>query len=199
MVFTNNSDSIKNFSNVGIGRIITIVFQALFYLVIAALIDPETYGELIVILALAGTFSVVSLFGLNISTQVYRAKKNSEITNQITTLFIISTTIAALILLTINQIAAFLCIALSFFAMTQSNLLGLKQYKKYMIYSIIKSGTFFVIPILLYFVFDINGIIFGMAISNLIGSVPFFKYLSFYKYVSPPNHSHKYFYSVSSQ
>jgi len=183
-----NDNSIKNFSYVGIGRIITTAFQALFYLVIAALLDPETYGELIVILALAGTFSIVSLFGLNISMQVYRAKKNYEVTNQITTLFIISTTAAALILLTINQIAAFLCIALSFFAMTQSHLLGSKQYKKYMIYSTIKSGTFFVIPILLYFVFDINGIIFGMAISNFLGSIPFFKNLSFRSFTGLKNY-----------
>ena len=175
----NNNNSLKNFSHVGIGRTSIIVFQALFYLVIAALLVPEVYGELIVILALAGTFSIVSLFGLNISLQVFSAKKNSEITNQITTLFIILTTCAALILLTINQIAAFLCISLSFFAMAQYHLLGSKQYKKYLIYSIIKSVTFFVIPISLYFVFDINGIIFGMAISNFLGSIPFFKNLSF--------------------
>lgn len=184
----NNSNSIKNFSHVGIGRIITIVFQALFYLVIAALLDPEAYGELIVILALVGTFSIVSLFGLNISMQVFRAKENYEVTNQITTLFIILTTTAALILLTINEIAAFLCIAVSFFAMTQSHLLGSKQYKKYVIYSTIKSGTFFVIPILLYFVFDINGIIFGMAISNFLGSIPFFKNLSFRSFTGLKNY-----------
>jgi len=124
-----SKNTLRNFSTAGLGRIITIVFHALFYLVIAALLDPETFGELSLILALAGTFSIVSLFGLDISMQVYRAKKNSEITNQITTLFIISTTSAALILLTINQIAAFLCIATSFFAMTQSLLLGSKQYK----------------------------------------------------------------------
>ena len=184
----NDYNSIKNFSHVGIGRIITIAFQAFFYLVIAALLDPKTYGELTVILALATTFSIISLFGLHISTQVYTAKKNSEITNQIITLFIISTTSAALILLTINQIAAFLCISLSFFAMTQSHLLGSKQYKKYVIYSIIKSGTFFVIPILLYFVFEINGIIFGMAISNFLGSIPFFKNLSFRSLVGLKNY-----------
>jgi len=184
----NNNNSIKNFSHVGIGRIITIVFQALFYLVIAALLDPEAYGELIVILALAGTFSIVSLFGLNISMQVFRAKENYEVTNQITTLFIVLTTVAALILLTINQIAAFLCIAFSFFAMTQSHLLGSKQYKKFLIYSTIKSGTFFVIPILLYFVFDVTGIIFGMAISNFLGSIPFFKNLSFRSFTGLKNY-----------
>jgi len=184
----NNDETIKNFSYVGIGKIITIVFHALFYLVIAALLDPEAYGELIVILALAGTFSIVSLFGLNISMQVYRAKENYEVTNQIITLFIILTTSAALILVTINQIAAFLCIATSFFAMNQSQLLGSKKYKKYLIYSTIKGGTFFVIPILLYFVFGINGIIFGMAISNFLGSIPFFKNLSFRSLVGLKNY-----------
>jgi len=183
----NNTDSIKNFSHVGIGRIIATTLHVLFYLVIAALLDPEVYGELFVILALAGTFSTVSLFGLNISMQVYSAKKNYEITNQIITLFIILTTSAALILVTINQIAAFLCIAISFFAMTQSHLLGLKQYKKFMIYSTIKSGTSFIIPILLYFIFDINGIIFGMAISNFIASIPFLKNLSFRSFTGLKN------------
>jgi len=184
----NNDNSLKNFSYVGIGRIISIILHALFYLVIAALLDPEVYGELSVILALAGTFTILSLFGLNLSLQVYGAKKNSEITNQIITLFIITTTAASLILLTINQIAAFLCISLSFFAMTQSQLLGAKQYKKLMIYSIIKSGAFFVIPIMLYFVFDINGIIFGMAISNFLGSIPFFKNLSFRSFFGLKNY-----------
>ena len=188
MVFKDNNNSIKDFSHVGIGRIAIIVFQAVFYLVIAALLEPETYGELHVILALAGTFSTVSLFGLNISMQVFRAKKLFEITKQITTLFILSTTAAAIILLTINQIAAFLCIGLSFFAMAQSYLLGAKQYKKYVIYSIIKSGSFFLIPILLYFVFEINGIIFGMAISNLLGSIPLFKNLSFRSFTGLKNY-----------
>jgi O-antigen/teichoic acid export membrane protein len=183
-----NNDTIKDFSQVAIGRIVTIVIQAFFYLVIAALLDPEVYGELSVILALAGTFSVVSLFGLNISTQVYAAKKNYEVTNQIITLFIISTTVAALILLTINQIASILCISLSFFAMTQSQLLGAKQYRKFMIYSIIKSASFSVIPILLYFVFDINGIILGMAISNFLGSFPLFKKLSFRSFFGLKNY-----------
>ena len=64
----NNSDSIKNFSHVGIGRIITIVFQSLFYLVIAALLDPETYGELIVIL-LTGAPLSASWLGSALTTQ----------------------------------------------------------------------------------------------------------------------------------
>lgn len=173
------NETIKEFSYVGIGRVVTLALQAIFYLVLAAIIEPEIFGEINVIIALAGTFSVISLFGLHLSLQVYSAKNNSKVTEGIITLFIITTTSAALILLVFDQIAALLCVALSFFLMTQSQLLGLKQYKKFMIFSILKSATFFVIPLVLYFPFGIYGIIFGMAVSNLIGSLPFYRHLKF--------------------
>jgi len=176
-------DTIKNFSYVGIARIATVALQALFYLLFAALLDPEVYGELSVILALASTFSISSIFGLNISLQVFRAKNKSIICDQIGTLFLVLTTFAAIILLFIEPVAALLCVTLSFFTLNQANLLGLKKYKKFMFFSILKSGTFFVIPIVLYFVFDLYGIILGMAISNFLGSLPILKNLkivSFY-------------------
>jgi len=169
------NNSIKNFSFIGIGRIVTIALQALFYLLLAALLDPEIYGELSVIVALAGTFSIISSFGLGLSLQVYLAKNNSNVSAQLTTLFLISTSIAALILLFIDPIAALLCVGLSLFSLNLHRLLGLKKYKKFMTCSILKSVTFFIIPISLYFVFDIYGIVLGMAISNFIGSLPIFR------------------------
>jgi len=168
-------DTVKNFSYVGIARVSTVALQALFYLLFAAFLDPEVYGELSVILALAATFSITSLFGFNVSLQVFRAKNKSIICDQMGTLFLLLTTCAAIILLFIEPIAALLCVTLSFFTLNQSNLLGLKKYKKFMFYSILKSGTFFIIPIILYFVFDLYGIILGMAISNFLGSLPILK------------------------
>lgn len=170
-------ETVKNFSYVGIARIVVVALQALFYLLFAAVLDPEIYGELSVILALAATFSTSSLFGLNTSLQVFRAKNKSIICNEITTLFLISTTLASIVLLFIEPIAALLCISLSFFTMNQANLLGFKKYKKYMFDSILKSGAFLIIPIFLYFIFDLYGIILGMAISNFLGGFPIFKNL----------------------
>jgi len=173
-----NSSS-KNFTFIGIGRFVTIILQALFYLLFAALLDPESYGSLNVILALAGSFSIISRFGLNISMQVYQAKSNSEITKKINTLFVILTSTAALILIFIDSLAAILCIALSFYVMTQQNFLGLFQYKKFMINSILKSSLFFIIPILLYFVLEIPGILLGMAIVSIGASIPYIKGIKF--------------------
>ena len=171
------SNTIKEFSYVGIGRIVTIALNAIFYLVLAALIEPEIFGQISVIVALASTFSIISLFGFSLSLQVYLAKNNLSVVEGIITLFIITTTAASLILLVIDQIAALLCASLSFYMMSQSYFLGQKQYKKFMIDSILKSVAFFIIPLIFYFPFGISGIIIGMAISNFVGSLPFYRHL----------------------
>jgi len=170
-------DSLKNFSFIGIGRIVTIALTALFYLLFAKILQPEIYGELSLILAIAGTFSTVSILGLNLSIQVYRAKNESQISEQIITLFLILTSVASVILLAFDPIAAVLCVGMSLFTMSQGHLFGLKEYKKSMLYAIVKSGTFFIIPILLYFVFEIPGIVLGMAISNFLGGIPMYSSL----------------------
>ncbi len=169
------NETSKNFSFVAIGRIVTIILTAVFYLVLAALLGPESYGNFHIIIALAGTFAIVSRFGLQFSLQIYQAKQKTELSNQINTLFLIFTSVAGLILLSINVLAAALCITLSFFVMNQQNLLGLKQYKKFMINAVLKSIIILIIPILFYFVLDIDGIIIGMTISNFISSIPYIR------------------------
>jgi len=121
--------------------------------------------------------NLFDILGFNISQQVYLAKKNLTVSVQINTLFLISTTIAGLILLTINPIVALLCISGSFFMMYQASLMGLKLYKKYMLNSILKSVIYLAFPLTLYFVLEIPGIVLGMVISNLLASIPYYRTL----------------------
>jgi O-antigen/teichoic acid export membrane protein len=170
------SDS-KNFLYLSIGRITAASLQAVFFIIFALLLDPAIYGELNLIIALAGTISVFSRFGLNHTLQIYRAKNDSRISDQINTLFVITTSIAAIILVALNPLAAILCIAISFFTMNLQNLLGMRLYKQFMIFSILKSAIFIIVPIALYFVLDIPGIVLGMAFSYFLTSMPYFKQL----------------------
>jgi len=169
------NSSFKNFTFVTIGRSVTIILQAIFYLIFAALLEPKSYGELNYIVALAGTFALISRFGLNYTVTVYQAKKNSEFADKINSLVVVTASSAAVILLTIDVMAALLSLGLSFFLMNQHNLLGLQKYKAFMKNSILRGILFIIIPIFLYFYLDINGIILGFAISNLLGSYYFFK------------------------
>ena len=157
---------------------LTAGFQAVFYLIFAAILGPESFGQMVYLIALAGTVSVLSRFGLDTSVVVYRGKNDHQLSNQINVLAVISTTAAASILLLIDMTAAVLCFALSYFLMNQQNLLGLKKYKKFMHVSLIKGLGIIVIPLLLYSFLDLPGILLGMAIGNFLGSTDFLKSLN---------------------
>lgn len=186
--FMNQNSSTKNFSFITLGRITAVGLQAAFYLLFAALLDPAVYGQLNIIIALAMAFGGLSRFGLNQTLQVYRAKNNSKISEQINTLFLITTSIAALILVVIDIYAALLSLAVSFFLMNQYELLGFKRYKNYLLNSLLKNGLVLILPLLLYFVFEIPGIVLGMAIGNFIPSVRYIKRLKFQSIVDLKNY-----------
>ena len=171
------NSTVKNFSFITLGRVAAIGLQAVFYLIFAALLEPESYGILNYIVAIAGTFALVSRFGLNYTIIVYQAKKNLTLSDQVNTLVAITSSIAGLILIPINVFAALLSVASSFFIMNQSNLAGLQQYKAQMLNALLKNATLLIIPFLLYFILEIPGIVLGMAICNFIGSIHFFRNL----------------------
>jgi len=172
-------NSSKNFSYVAGGRILAAGILAIFYLIFAALLDPSDYGEMSYIIALAGTFSVVSRFGIPQTIVVYRAKGKLELCNQVNLLCLITTSTASIILVFINEFSAILCLGISLFFLYQHNLLGEKRYKDFMKNSILRSVLTFVIPFPLYFVLGIPGIILGMAIGNIISSLWLAKSISF--------------------
>lgn len=169
----------KGFSFVMIGRVISAGLQAIFYLVFAAILEPESYGNLSYLIAIAGTFSIISRIGLNQTVTVYQAKRDSILSNQVNVLAVITTSAASLILLIVDVHVAILCLGMSFFIMNIHNLLGLKDYKKYMTVDIAKGVFVITIPFLLYFVLEVPGILLGMAISYLLCSLHFFRFLQF--------------------
>ena len=167
----------RNFSYLSVARFGAIALQAVFYLLFAAILEPELYGELNYFIAIAGTTALLSRFGLSQTVTVFRAKENSKLADQVNTLAIISSSVAAIILISFDLFTALLALAISFFVMNQGNLLGFRNYKKYAIFTILKNVLIIALPLALYFVLDIPGIILGMAIANFVASAPFFKIL----------------------
>jgi len=161
----------KDFSYVSIGKIISSAVLAIFYLIFAKILEPNEYGEMGFLIAIAGTSSVIAILGLPQTLVVYIAKGNKQMSNQVNLLAVITTSIAAIILLFINEFSALLCLGLSFFILNQHNLLGAKKYQSFMRNAILRSGLTLLIPFPLYFALGIPGIIVGMAIANMIASV----------------------------
>jgi len=169
----------KKFSFVLIGRIISTGLQGLFFLIFATLLEPEQYGHLSYLISLAGTVAIVSRFGLNHTVVVQQAKQNYLLANQINVLFLILTSAGSIFLLTIDIYAALLCLATSFFVMNIYNQLGIKEYKRYFWLNVSKGLLIIVIPIPMYFILDIPGILLGMSIGYLLSSFNFIKSLKF--------------------
>ena len=86
----NHNNSFMNFSYIAVGRLVAVILQAIFYLLFAAILEPESYGELNYLIALAGTTALLSRFGLNFTITIFRAKENSKVSDQINTLAIVS-------------------------------------------------------------------------------------------------------------
>jgi len=144
-------------------------------MIFAALLEPSNYGHLSYLIGLAGTASVISRFGLNHSIIVSQSKNNKSLSNQINFLALILTSIASVLLLSIDILASVICFSLSFFFMNISNLLGLKKYKLYFKANIIKSILVISLSIVLYFNFELPGIILGFALAHLVMSYDFFR------------------------
>jgi len=70
-------------------------------------------------------------------------------------------------------------LAISFFFLYQHNLIGEKRYKRFLKNSIFRVTLIFIISFPLYFILDIQGILLGMALGNIISSVWFVKSINF--------------------
>lgn len=171
----------KHFSFVIIGRTISSGLQSLFYLIFAAFLTPESYGNLSYLIAIAGTSSMFARFGSNQTITIFQAKEENTLANQLNSVVIIFATLISIFLLSIDYFVAVLCFSMTVFVMNIHNLIGLKHYKKYMMVDIIKGGLIVTIPISLYFVLDIPGILLGVALSYLIPSFSLLKFSNFSK------------------
>jgi len=61
------------------GNVTSTAMTAAFFLIFASLLEPTDYGEMGYLIALAGTFSTVSRFGLGQSLMVYLAKGETHV------------------------------------------------------------------------------------------------------------------------
>ena len=168
----------KKISFVSVGQIVGTALQAIFYFSLAALLDPEEFGQIGYLISIAGSAALIARFGLSQTVTIYQAKENHKFVSQANILSFVSTGIAALVLIPINEFAAILCFTMSLFVMNQGNLLGMKKYRRFMWTNILKNSLIVVSPILLYFVLGIPGVLLGMAISNILASTDFLKKLN---------------------
>ena len=166
--FKDNIIGHKGLLSIGFADIVGSIISGLFWLYIATQLNPEIYGEVIYFVSIAGLAQMVSLLGSSNALTVYTAK-NVKIQS---TLFLISILAAAISLAIItifyNRIdAGLLAVGFVLFSLVNSVMLGKKLFVKYSKLVLSQKILTLILGLGLYFVFDVYGIIYGLALSYI--------------------------------
>ena len=177
--FKDNIIGQKGLLSIGFADIVGSAIAAFFWLYIATQLNPDVYGELIYFISIAGLAQMVSLLGSSNALTVYTAK-NVKIQS---TLFLISILAAAISLAIItifyNRIdAGLLAVGFVVFSLVNSVILGKKLFVKYSKLVLSQKILTLILGVGLYFVFDVYGIIYGLALSYIPHLVVFVKEFS---------------------
>ena len=169
----------KGLLSIGFADIVGSVISGLFWLYIASQLNPDAYGEIIYFIGIAGLAQLTSLVGSSNALTVYTAK-NVKIQS---TLFLISISAAAIslaiITIFLNRLdAGLLAVGFIVFSLVNSVILGKKLFVKYAKLILSQKILTLILGLGLYFVFDVYGIIYGLALSYIPHLVIFVKEFS---------------------
>jgi O-antigen/teichoic acid export membrane protein len=149
---------------------------SIFWFIIAALLVPNEYGQIQYFISIAGLAYVISLLGTGEVISVYTAKK-IKLQSTLILLSLITGTIASVVILFLfSKIEiSFLIIGFIINDIALAYLIGNKFFGKYSKYLITQKGLTFGLGITLYFIFGVDGILFGLALSYLHFMILIFK------------------------
>lgn len=178
----NFKETIQNLAILGIGQIVVIILNVVFYFLLASILGPEKYGNLVYLLSIAIVVPTITRFGFSQSIIIFLSKREFElekITNQISLVIAI---ITSLFLAIFDPIVALYAFSFSSFVMQMGNYLGQKNYKLSSFSQVSRSVIWIGASVILYFELGISGILLGMTIGNLVFSFNYFKSIRFSKW-----------------
>lgn len=162
---------IKNLAKIGSGEIIGNGISALFWFYLAILVTPEDYGELHYFLSIVGIVTYLTLISSQNVIIVYTAKK-IPIQSTFSFISLIGGIIGFIVLFFMfDRIdIGFLVLGYIINNMVVGELLGKKEYQNYMKYILIQKTLTPIFGLGLFFVFGVEGIIYGLALSYSVFS-----------------------------
>src|SRR3989338_678965 len=157
---------LKGLASIGFADIIGSSISAVFWLYIAATIEPESYGEIHYFLGIAGITSYIALFGTQNTITVYAAK-NVKIQSTFYLISLIVGTISSLIIILVFYRIDVGVVIFGYIINTLAigDLLGRKLYSSYSKYILTQKILTLVLGIGFFYVFGVNGIIYALALS----------------------------------
>tara|TARA_B100000029_G_scaffold432879_2_gene445359 strand:+ start:239 stop:1396 length:1158 start_codon:yes stop_codon:yes gene_type:complete len=163
-----NKDRVKGIFYLGTGDFVGGGIVAIFWLFIASLISVEDYGQLHYFIGIAGIAYVLTLIGTRNTMIVYVAKK-IEAYSTLSTISIIFGIITALIVFLIfyRLDVSLLLLAFVINDICLGYILGKKYFQTYSKYLLIQKTLTATLGISFFFLFGVEGILYGIALSYI--------------------------------
>jgi O-antigen/teichoic acid export membrane protein len=181
----NSIVQLKDLSILSSASLITNFIGGLFWMYVASLMGPEEYGQVSYLISISIILTSISLFGAGNSMVVFVAKGE-----KIRSLFFVITftisVIGSIILFLMFENFGMSVYAIGFviFTLVTTDLLGKKLYVNYAKYLLLQRILMVGIAIPFYFIFGLNGVILGIALSFLP-----FTFIIFRDFREPINYS----------
>lgn len=156
----------KGLMSIGLGDVLGSGLSAFFWFYIAAILTPESYGEIHYLISIAGIAQLFSLIGNSSVLTVYSAKK-VNIQSTLYILSIIPTVISSIIIFILLQRldVSTLLFGYIIFESVNSVLLGRRLFNKYSKLVILQKALTLSLGVGFYFMFGPEGILFGLSCS----------------------------------
>jgi len=164
-------NQLKGLTNIGTADIIGTSITAAFWFYLAILMNPDSFGELHYFISIAAIVSYFALIGSQNTITIYVAKK-IPIQTTFNFISLIGGIIGFVILYLLFQRIdiGFLVFGYIIYNLVTGQLLGKQEYKNYFKYIIIQKILTPVFGLGLFFILDIQGVIYGLAISYVFFS-----------------------------
>ncbi len=155
---------------VAIGNVLGATLTGLFWLILASIQDPYSYGIINHAVAVASITSITGLLGLNVTVTKYLARGQDKIHFHANQIALISGAGLALIVSIFDWLLGLFVIGMAFWMMSAYELLGKMNYREYAIVVIGARATQLALSIMLYYYIGLQGIIIGFVISFFLFS-----------------------------
>ena len=164
--FKDNLPRYRSVTVIGLADTIGSAIAAIFWFYIATLLTPEQYGELFFVLGIAGTASLISIFGAENTLTVYVAK-NVKIQATLYFLSLIIGIISSLIIIIFFYRIDVTLVLIGYIinSLAIGSLLGKKQFSSYAKYILIQKILTLVLGLTFYYAFGVDGILYALALS----------------------------------
>ena len=162
----------RDISLIGSADIIGTAISSIFWLFLASQIPPEDYGEISYFLGIAGIAAAFVLIGTQNSITVY-SSKNTKIESTLYSISLLLGVIASFIIMVIfyRVDVIFLLFGYVINTLAMGELLGKKDFFSYSKHILIQKILTLFLGLLFFLIFDIDGIIFALAISYIFFTI----------------------------